>query len=158
MVSVGHQRALWPLKPRQLVLKPRLFRVLTRHMEVPRLGVEWELQLPAPTTATATLDLSLNCDLHHRSWQCWIPDPLWEARDWTHILVDTSWIHFCCTVNRGTPRSCIPIQVLVFCCTYFEITAQGQVKGWIYTLLQLFLKRRKLFLHIFYTRYCKNYF
>ena len=24
------------------------------HMEVPRLGVEWELQLPAYTTATAT--------------------------------------------------------------------------------------------------------
>ena len=30
-----------------------------RHMEVPRLGVESELQLPASTTATATPDLSL---------------------------------------------------------------------------------------------------
>ena len=29
-----------------------------RHMDVPRLGVESELQLPAYTTATATLDLS----------------------------------------------------------------------------------------------------
>ena len=28
------------------------------HMEVPRLGVGWELQLPAYTTATATRDLS----------------------------------------------------------------------------------------------------
>ena len=32
------------------------------HMEVPRLGVESELQLPAYTTATATWDLS--CQLH----------------------------------------------------------------------------------------------
>ena len=42
-----------------------------QYMEVPRLGVEWELQLPA--TATATWNLSHVCDLHHSSWQCWIP-------------------------------------------------------------------------------------
>ena len=35
-----------------------------RHMEVPRLGVQSELQLPAYTTATATWDLSHICDLH----------------------------------------------------------------------------------------------
>ena len=34
-------------------------------MEVPRLGVELELQLPAYATATATWDLSCICDLHH---------------------------------------------------------------------------------------------
>jgi len=34
------------------------------HMEVPGLGVESELQLPAYTTATATQDLSRVCDLH----------------------------------------------------------------------------------------------
>ena len=33
------------------------------HMEVPRLGVELELQLPAYTTATATQDLSCICNL-----------------------------------------------------------------------------------------------
>ena len=33
-------------------------------MEVPGLGVESELQLPAYTTATATQDLSRVCDLH----------------------------------------------------------------------------------------------
>ena len=33
-------------------------------MEVPRLGVELELQLPAYTTATATWDLSFVCCLH----------------------------------------------------------------------------------------------
>ena len=33
-----------------------------QHMDVPRLGVKSELQLPAYTTATATLALSLICD------------------------------------------------------------------------------------------------
>ena len=36
-----------------------------RHMEVPRLEVEWELQLLAYTTATAAQDPSRICDLHH---------------------------------------------------------------------------------------------
>ena len=31
-------------------------------------------------------------DLHHSSWQCWIPNPLSEARDRTQVLMDTSWI------------------------------------------------------------------
>ena len=60
------------------------------HMEVPRLGVESELQLPAYTTATATWDLSHVWDLHHSSWQHWILNPLHEARDWTCILMDPS--------------------------------------------------------------------
>ena len=36
-----------------------------QHTEVPRLGVESELQQPARTTATATWDPSLICDLYH---------------------------------------------------------------------------------------------
>ena len=40
------------------------FRAPLWHTEVPRLGVEWELLLPAYTTATATRDLSHTCDLH----------------------------------------------------------------------------------------------
>ena len=50
-------------------------------MEVPRLGVESELQLPAYTTDTAMQDPSHIFDLHHSSQQHWIPDPLREARD-----------------------------------------------------------------------------
>jgi len=52
-------------------------------MEVPRLGIKLELQLPAYTTATAAmLDWrSRFCDLHHSSWQCGILNPLSEARD-----------------------------------------------------------------------------
>ena len=59
-------------------------------MEVPRLGVESELQLPACTTATATPDLSHICNLHHSPRQCWILKPLSEVRDGTRILMGTS--------------------------------------------------------------------
>ena len=56
------------------------------HMEVPRLRVDSELQLPASTTATATRDLSHLCDLHHSSGQRQIHNPVSEARDQTCIL------------------------------------------------------------------------
>ena len=52
-----------------------------RHMEVPRLGAELELQLLAYTTATAMWDLSCVYDLQHSLWQHSMPDPLREARD-----------------------------------------------------------------------------
>ena len=42
------------------------------HIEVPRLEVKSELQLPAYTTATATWDPSHICNLYHSSWQCQI--------------------------------------------------------------------------------------
>ena len=42
------------------------------HMEVPRLGVDSELQLPICITATATWDLSCICDIYHSSQQCQI--------------------------------------------------------------------------------------
>ena len=56
-------------------------------MEVPRLGVELELQLLAYTTARAMRDLSCFCDLHHSSRQHWIVKSLSEARDGPHILM-----------------------------------------------------------------------
>ena len=62
-------------------------------MEVPRLGVESELQLPAYTSATATWDPSCVCicDLRHSSWQHWILNSLSGARDRTHVFMDTNW-------------------------------------------------------------------
>ena len=60
------------------------------HMEVPRLEVESELQLPAYTTATR--DPSHVCDLHHSSQQRQILNSLSEARDGTHVLMDLSWV------------------------------------------------------------------
>ena len=58
------------------------------HMEVPRLGVESELQKLTYTTATALRDPSHICDLHHSSLQCLTLNPLSEARDQTHLLMD----------------------------------------------------------------------
>ena len=62
-------------------------------MQVSRLGIELELQLPAYTTATATWDPSRVCNLHHSSKQHWILNPLSGARDGTRILIDTSQVH-----------------------------------------------------------------
>ena len=74
-----------------------------QHTEVPRLGVQSELQLPAYTTATATLDLNHVCHLHHSSWQHQILNPRSKARDRTHDLMVPSHVHFLCTTT-GTPR------------------------------------------------------
>ena len=63
-------------------------------MEVPKLDVKWEQQLPAYATATTIQDLSLVCDLHHSSWQSRVLDPLSEARNRTHILMDISQVHY----------------------------------------------------------------
>ena len=57
-------------------------------MEIPRLGVELELWLPAYPTASAMPDPRCVYDLHHSSGQCWILDPLIQARDRT----TSSWI------------------------------------------------------------------
>ena len=63
------------------------------HMEVPRLGVESELQRLAYTPATAMPDLRLMCDLHHSSGQRQVLNPLSMDRDQTHILMDPSQVH-----------------------------------------------------------------
>ena len=52
--------------------------------------------------ATATPDLSCICDLHHSSRQRWILNPLIEARDWTCVLMDTSWVPYH-WATMGTP-------------------------------------------------------
>ena len=56
-------------------------------MEVPRLGVESEIQLPAYTTATAMPDPRYICDLHHSSQQGRILNPRSKAGDRTRNLL-----------------------------------------------------------------------
>ena len=63
-----------------------------RHMEVPTLGVELGLQVPAYATATATPDPSRICDLRRSLRQRQILNPLSEARNPTRILIDISWV------------------------------------------------------------------
>ena len=72
-------------------------------MEVPRLGVESELSLPAYARATAMRDPSCIFDRHHSSWQHQMPSPLSEARDRTRNLMVPSRICFHCAM-MGTPR------------------------------------------------------
>ena len=55
-------------------------------MEVPRLRVKSELQLPAYATTTEMRDPKHIGNLYHSSWWCQIPDPLSEARDQTTSL------------------------------------------------------------------------
>ena len=51
--------------------------------------------------------------LYHRSWQCQIPDPLSEARNRTHILMNTNQIRFCCT-TKGTPSLITSLECLLY--------------------------------------------
>ena len=89
-----------------------LFRV-THIWKFPDLGSN---QSCSSATVTATLDLSCIYDLHHSSQQCWIPEPLSEARDQTCILRDTSWIHFPCATTA--------IPVLFY---FFDVKVNGIV-------------------------------
>ena len=61
-------------------------------MDVPRLGVQSELHLPAYATATAMQDQSRVCNLHHSSGQRQILNLLSEARDRTQNLMVPSLI------------------------------------------------------------------
>ena len=71
-----------------------------RHMEVPRLGVESELQLPASATAIAVLDPSRVCDLHHSSQLTATPDPWPTKRGQGWNLKVPSRICFCCAMTE----------------------------------------------------------
>ena len=73
------------------------------HMEVPRTGVESELQLPTYARATATPHLSSICDLHHSSQQRQLLNPLSKVRDQTCILMDASQILYPLSHKRELP-------------------------------------------------------
>ena len=65
-----------------------------RHMGVPRLGVQTELQMSAHATATAMQHTSRVYNVHHSSQQGQIHNPLSEAGDRTCVLMDTSQIRY----------------------------------------------------------------
>ena len=74
-------------------------------MEVPRLSIESELQLPAHATAAAMQDPSHVFDLHHSSQQRWILNPLSKAGDGTLNLMVPSRIRFHCATTRTFERA-----------------------------------------------------
>ena len=91
----GRRWQMWAQRRKKALLffcflEPHLW-----HMDVSRLGVKSELQLPAYTTATATWDPSCVCDLYHSSRQCQILNSLSKARDRTRILMNPNWICYC---------------------------------------------------------------
>ena len=65
-----------------------------QHMEVPRLGVQSELQLPACATAAALWDSSRMGKLYRNSQQHQILNGFSEAGDGTHIFMDASQVCF----------------------------------------------------------------
>ena len=80
-----------------------------RHMQVPRLGIESELQRPTYARATDTPDPSRICNPHHSSRQHQIFNPLSAARDQTRNLMVPSRIvprrellNSFCTAEIGT--------------------------------------------------------
>ena len=101
MIPPPHHWPLWVVRLFFVFLGP-----LPKHMEVPRLGVKSELQLPAYTTAIETWDLSCVCRLQHSSWQRQTLNPLSKARDRTCILMDTSQICYRWAMIE-TPGLCV---------------------------------------------------
>ena len=100
-----------------------------QNMEVPRLGVRLELQVPAYTTATATWDPSHICHLHCSLWQHWILNTMTEARDWTCFLMDASWVHNQLSHNGNSQE---------------HASDTGRSKKWINIKIYIMLRERGL--------------
>ena len=60
------------------------------HVEIPRLGIELELQLLAFATDTEMWDRAASATYTTR--QCCILNPLSKARNQTCIFMDTGWV------------------------------------------------------------------
>ena len=70
-----------------------LFRAILKAYESSQARGRIRAVTTTTATTTATPDPSHIFDLYHSSWQCWILNPLSEARDWTYVLMDTSLVH-----------------------------------------------------------------
>ena len=93
-----------------------------RHMEVPGLGAESELQPQAYITTTATWNQSHVCDLNCSSQQHEILKLLNEGRDQTHILRVTSWVLYCTgTLVTPAPFFNWVVFVILSCMNYLYI-------------------------------------
>ena len=96
-------------------------------MEVPRLGVKSELQLPAHATAIAMPGLSYVFNLHCSFRQCWILNPLSEARDGTRILMDTSLVDNPLSHNGHSPEILLVCLALVILLTFVSVFKLGKI-------------------------------
>ena len=94
-------------------------------MEVLRLGLKSELQLPAYTTAIATPDRNLAHYLCCRSQQHGMFNLMSEARDGTCILVDTSWVLNPLSQNGNSPPTHLCTVSGCFCTRRAELNTDG---------------------------------
>ena len=77
---VGKKLRVWNLRNLYLYLYFCFLGPHPGHTEIPRLGVELDLQLLAYATATANTESKPHCNLHRSSQQGRIPNPLSEVR------------------------------------------------------------------------------
>ena len=103
------------------------------------------------STAAATWDPSHTCELHRGSQQCWILNLLNEAKDQTHILMDTSQVHFGCTATGTPPPTPITLMAAPSACgrprrgmeTAPQLQPKPQLRqSWILNPLHQGLKQR----------------
>ena len=86
-------------------------------------GLNWSWTY---TTTTEMQDPSRVCELHCSSQQHQILNPLRESRDWTHFLMDTSWVRYP-WATTGTPS---PFSVLRKLHTVLIFIISGAEKIW----------------------------
>ena len=81
------------------------------HMDIPRLGVESELQLLAYATARAMADLSHICNPHHCLQPCWIFLSTEQGQGLNLHPVYTGWI-LNPLIHNGNPRKFVTLTSL----------------------------------------------
>ena len=120
-------------------------------MEVPMLGLQLELQLPAYATAT-TSDPSRICYLHHSSQQCLILNPLSKARDRTLNIMVPGQIRFHCA-TMGTPYLFIfKVSYLYINLRFYRtVVAFDSIDSALLLFLESF---HKLYFWIFFSYFC----
>ena len=91
-------------------------------MEAPRLEVKLEPQLPAYATATVTPDVSLSC-VCNPAPQCWILNPLSEAKDGTRNLMFPS------RTDLHNARMELPNILLCFRCVFDSVPRDFILEG-----------------------------
>ena len=115
------------------------------HLEVPRIGVELELQLRDYATATVTWDLSHVCKLRHSSRQRQILNPRSEARDRTCILMDPSQV-LVSWATKETPAVCSFMQYSnCLCVSYLmDCSRAGNILCFLYILGHTRYSKKKI--------------
>ena len=137
-----------------------------QHMDIPRLGVNQNYSC-LPMLQLPTLDQSHVCNPHHSSRQCGMLNPLSKARDWTCVLMDTSWVHYLLSHNENSfnildnyifmsviifpdslKKSVLLFAMHIFICPIFKICS-WVFFSWLIKIISLFEVKNPLFRYWF---------